>query len=63
MCDAKSKLNKMISRREFFLSFFSQNGLHIAHVQCFPTVVLERMLENSLSCKVIKPVNPKGNQL
>ena len=29
---------------------------------CFWTVVLEKTLERSLDCKVIKPVNPKGNQ-
>ena len=29
---------------------------------CFWTVVLENTLENSLDCKEIKPVNPKGNQ-
>ena len=29
---------------------------------CFQTVVLEKTLENSLDCKEIKPVNPKGNQ-
>ena len=28
----------------------------------FWTVVLEKTLENSLDCKAIKPVNPKGNQ-
>ena len=30
--------------------------------RCFRTVVLEKMLENPLDCKEIKPVNPKGNQ-
>ena len=29
---------------------------------CFWTVVLETILESSLDCKEIKPVNPKGNQ-
>ena len=29
---------------------------------CFPTVVLEKTLENPLDCKEIKPDNPKGNQ-
>ena len=29
---------------------------------CFWTVVLEKILESPLSCKEIKPVNPKGNQ-
>ena len=29
---------------------------------CFQTVVLEKMLESSLDCKEIKPVNPTGNQ-
>ena len=29
---------------------------------CFWIVVLEKTLENSLDCKEIKPVNPKGNQ-
>ena len=29
---------------------------------CFWTVVLEKTLENPVNCKVIKPVNPKGNQ-
>ena len=29
---------------------------------CFQTVVLKKTLENSLDCKEIKPVNPKGNQ-
>ena len=29
---------------------------------CFWTVVLEKTLENSLDCREIKPVNPKGNQ-
>ena len=30
---------------------------------CFWTVVLEKILENPLNSKEIKPVNPKGNQL
>ena len=30
---------------------------------CFWIVVLEKTLESSLDSKVIKPVNPKGNQL
>ena len=29
---------------------------------CFWTVVLEKTLESPLDCKVVKPVNPKGNQ-
>ena len=29
---------------------------------CFWTVVLDTILESPLDCKVIKPVNPKGNQ-
>ena len=29
---------------------------------CFWTVMLEKTLESSLDCKVIQPVNPKGNQ-
>ena len=29
---------------------------------CFGTVVLEKILENPLECKEIKPVNPKGNE-
>ena len=29
---------------------------------CFWTVVLEKTLENSLDCKEIQPVHPKGNQ-
>ena len=29
----------------------------------FWTVMLEKILESSLDCKEIKPVNPKGNQL
>ena len=29
---------------------------------CFPTVVLEKILESPLDCKEIKLVNPKGNQ-
>ena len=29
---------------------------------CFWTVMVERILESSLACKEIKPVNPKGNQ-
>ena len=29
---------------------------------CFRTEVLEKTLESPLDCKVIKPVNPKGNQ-
>ena len=29
---------------------------------CFQTVVLEKTLESPLYCKVIKTVNPKGNQ-
>ena len=28
----------------------------------FFTVVLEKILESSLDCKEIQPVNPKGNQ-
>ena len=30
--------------------------------RCFQAVVLEKTLESTLDCKVIKPVNPKGNQ-
>ena len=30
--------------------------------RCFRTMVLEKMLENPLDCKEIKPVNLKGNQ-
>ena len=30
--------------------------------RCFQTVVLEKTLENPLHSKMIKPVNPKGNQ-
>ena len=29
---------------------------------CFWTVVLEKTLESPLDCKVIQPVNPKGNR-
>ena len=29
---------------------------------CFPTVVLEKILESPLDCKEIQPVHPKGNQ-
>ena len=29
---------------------------------CFRTVVLEKTLESPLDCKLIQPVNPKGNQ-
>ena len=29
---------------------------------CFPTVVLDKTLEDTLGCKEIKPVNPKSNQ-
>ena len=29
---------------------------------CFWIVVLEKILESSLDCKEMKPVNPKGNQ-
>ena len=29
---------------------------------CFWTVVLEKTLESPLDCKMIKPVNPKGNK-
>ena len=29
---------------------------------CFPTVVMEKTLESTLDTRVIKPVNPKGNQ-
>ena len=29
---------------------------------CFPTVVLEKTLEDPLDCKKIQPVHPKGNQ-
>ena len=34
----------------------------VANNWCFWTVVLEKTLESPLDCKVIKPVNPKGNQ-
>ena len=30
--------------------------------RCFWTMVLEKILETPLDCKVIKPVSPKGNQ-
>ena len=30
--------------------------------RCFQTVVLEKTLESPLDCKMIQPVNPKGNQ-
>ena len=29
---------------------------------CFWTVVLEKTIESTLDCKVIKPANPKGDQ-
>ena len=29
---------------------------------CFWTMVLEKTLESPLDCKVVKPVNPEGNQ-
>ena len=35
---------------------------HVSKNWCFWTVVLEKMLESSLDCKIIKPVHPKGNQ-
>ena len=56
---------------------YSQDyGLSSSHVQmweldskgralknwCFRTVVLEKTLENSLDCKEVQPVHPKGNQ-
>ena len=60
-------------------SLFSQSyGFSSSHVQMweldhkegwapknwwFWTVVLEKILENPLDCKELKPVNPKGNQL
>ena len=31
--------------------------------QCFQIVALEEILKSLLDCKVIEPVNPKGNQL
>ena len=31
-------------------------------IWCFQTMMLEKILENSLDCKDIKPVTPKGNQ-
>ena len=34
----------------------------VANNWCFWTVVLEKTPESPLDCKVIKPVNPKGNQ-
>ena len=30
--------------------------------ECFQIVVLEKILESSLDCKEIKPINLKGNQ-
>ena len=41
------------------LSFHHENNLI---PWCFQTIVLEKTLEGPLDCKVIKPVNPKGNQ-
>ena len=34
----------------------------LRQIWCFWTVVLEKILESSLDCKEIQPVNPKGNQ-
>ena len=41
-----------------------QSSLHswVQKNWCFWTVMLEKTLESPLDCKVIKPVNPKGNQ-
>ena len=41
---------------------FDHNEGWMPKIWCLPTVVLEKTLENSLDCKEIKPVNPKGNQ-
>ena len=38
------------------------NPHHFTFIQCFRTVLLEKILESPLDCKEIKPVNPKGNQ-
>ena len=32
------------------------------HWRCFWTMMLEKSLQSPLDCKVIKPINPKGNQ-
>ena len=57
--------------------YFCKNGVSSSHVWmweldykegweqknwCFWTVVLEKTLESPLDCKMIQPVNPKGNQ-
>ena len=64
MCDAKSKLSKMRSRRKFFLSFlFFPKCASYCTCTVLSNCGAERMLESSLGCKEIKPVNPKGNQL
>ena len=51
---------------------FSSSHVRMAEMQhkegwapkdwCFQNVVLEKTLKSPLDCKVIKPVNPKGNQ-
>ena len=63
-CAAKSKLSKVRSRRKFFLSFlFSPTCASYCTCTGLSNCGAERMLESSLGCKEIKPVNPKGNQL
>ena len=42
--------------------FDNKEGLVLKN-WCFQTVMLEKTLESPLESKVIKPVNPKGNQL
>ena len=49
------------SWKELFLIIIFSFWLNLM-VECFWTVVLEKILENPLDSKEIKPVNPKGNQ-
>ena len=38
------------------------SGRRLSTKECFCTVELEKTLESTLDCRVIKPVNPKRNQ-
>ena len=62
-------LNKVLSSQSYDLSSIHVWVWELDHKESwamknwyFWTVVLEKILANSLDCKEIKPVNPKGNQ-
>ena len=46
----------------FLVVMYRCESWTIKKAECFWTVMFEKIIESSLDCKEIKPVNPKGNQ-